>query len=240
MAKHTVIYGEKQITFELKRKNVKNINLNIRPDMSILVSANKNVPTEAIEDFVKQKGAWILKNLDYFRKFQPNPKSKKEYVSGESFRYLGRQYRLKIRKSEIETVKYFRGFIYLYVEDTNDLRKKEKLFKKWLNEKANVHFSKSLDRMYQMVRNYSIPKPDIKIREMKSRWGSCYRDAKKIVLNSELIKTPKKCIDYVVLHELIHFKYKNHDNEFYTFLTSLMPDWKMWKKTLDEEVIKEL
>ncbi|HHU50155.1 MAG: M48 family metallopeptidase [Caldicoprobacterales bacterium] len=240
MAKHTVIYGEKQITFELKRKNVKNINLRIRPDMSIWVSANKNVPLEVIEDFVKQKGAWICKNLKYFKEFQPNRKIKREYVSGESFRYLGRQYRLKVRKAGTETVKYFRGFIYLYVKDPDDIKGKEKLYKQWLNERAVFHFNKSLDRIYETVRKYNIPKPEIKIREMKSRWGSCHRDAGLIVLNSELIKTPKHCIDYVVLHELIHFKFKYHDNEFYTFLTSLMPDWKKWKKILDEEVIKGL
>jgi predicted metal-dependent hydrolase len=75
---------------------------------------------------------------------------------------------------------------------------------------------------------------------MKARWGSCYRKDKVIILNLELIKAPKYCIDYVVLHELIHFKYKNHDNNFYTFLSSLMPDWKKRKKILDEEVIKDL
>ncbi len=75
---------------------------------------------------------------------------------------------------------------------------------------------------------------------MKARWGSCYRKERYIILNLHLIKAPKYCIDYVVLHELIHFKYKNHDNKFYTFLTSLMPDWEKRKKILDEEVIKDL
>jgi predicted metal-dependent hydrolase len=73
---------------------------------------------------------------------------------------------------------------------------------------------------------------------MKSRWGSCHREKKVIVLNSDLIKTPKYCIDYVMLHELIHFKHRYHDKEFYNFLTSLMPDWKQRKKALDEEITK--
>ncbi len=240
MEMHSVIYGEKQINFKLERKNVKNINLRVKPDMSITVSANKNVPLEIIKDFVKQKGPWICKNLSYFKEFQLNRRSKMEYVSGESIRYLGRQYRLRVRESEVETVKYFRGFIYLYVQDTSDLKKKERLFKEWLSEKANTHFNKSLDRMYNLVRNNNIPRPEIKIREMKSRWGSCYRNTKVIVLNSALVKAPKQCIDYVVLHELVHFMYKNHDKEFYTFLTALMPDWKKRKKILDEEIIKEL
>lgn len=94
--------------------------------------------------------------------------------------------------------------------------------------------------MYQLVRNYNISKPGIKIREMKARWGSCHRKDNIILLNTELIKAAKYCIDYVTLHELIHFKYKNHDNEFYTFLRSLMPDWENRKKILDEEVSRDL
>ncbi len=240
MTKHTVNYGEKEINFELERKNVKNINLNIRPDMSIMVSANDSVPLSIIEDFVKEKGPWICKNMNYFKEFQTDEKSEIEYVSGESFKYLGRQYRLRVRKSDEEIVKYFRGFIYLYVKDKDDFKKKESLFKNWLHEKANIHFKDSLDRMYNLVKNYNIQKPDIKIRDMKARWGSCHREDKIIILNSELIKAPKHCIDYVVLHELIHFKYKNHDNKFYTLLTALMPDWERRKKILDEEVVKDL
>lgn len=240
MTKHTVEYGEKEIDFELERKDVKNINLNIRPDMSIMVSANENVPLNIIKDFVKDKGPWICKNMNYFKRFQSDKKSEMEYVSGESFKYLGRQYRLRVRESDEEMVKYFRGFIYLYVKDKDDFKRKENLVNDWFNEKANIHFRDSLDRMFNLVKNYNIPKPNIKIRDMKTRWGSCYREDKIIILNSELIKAPKHCIDYVVLHELIHFKYRNHDNRFYTLLTALMPDWERRKKILDEEVVKDL
>ena len=240
MTRHMVSYGDKKIYFDLERKNVKNMNLNIRPDMSIGVSANDSVPLESIKEFVKGKGPWILKNIKYFKEFKPESKPEKEYVSGESFKYLGKQYRLRVRKSEMETVKYFRGFIYLYVKDSSDFKNKEKLFKKWIEEKAHLHFNESLDRMLTLIKNYKISKPEIKIREMKARWGSCHRNDKIILLNSELIKAPKHCIDYVVLHELIHFKYKNHDVRFYTFLTSLMPDWEKRKKILDEEVVMNL
>lgn len=240
MMKHTVNYGGNEITFELERKNVKNINLNIRPDMSIAVSANHNVPLDFIKDFVKDKGSWILKNIVYFKESQREIKREREYISGESFKYLGRQYRLKVEKSEIEEVKYFRGFIYIYVRDTDDFKKKERLFNNWTHEKAYINFNESLNKMYAIVEKYGIPEPKIHIREMKARWGSCHRESGIILLNLELIKAPKYCIDYVVLHELIHFKYKNHDEKFYGFLTSLMPDWERRKKILDEEVIRYL
>jgi predicted metal-dependent hydrolase len=91
-----------------------------------------------------------------------------------------------------------------------------------------------------MVEKYGIKKPEIQIRNMKSRWGSCIKDKNIILLNSELIKAPKFCIDYVVLHELIHFKRRNHDGNFYNFMTSLMPDWKQRKEILDEEIVREV
>ncbi len=240
MRKYTVNYGDTEITFKLERKDVKHVNLNICPDLTVTVSANRDVPLDTIKNFVRSKGLWISKSCNYFERFQPVVRSKKEYISGESFKYLGRQYRLKVQESKKETIKYSQGFIYLYIQDANNFKKKKRLFQHWLYEKTKFHFQDSLDRMYGIIERYNIPKPAVEIRQMKLRWGSCNREDHVIVLNSELIKAPKYCIDYVVLHELVHFKYKNHDESFYTFLTSFMPDWKMRKQILDEEVIRDL
>lgn len=240
MSRHTVFYGKREIGFDLIRKDVKNINLNIRPDLTISVSASEEVPLEVIKEFVTEKGSWINKNMKYFQEFQPHALAPKEYVSGESFKYLGRQYRLKVKQSEVEEVEFFRRFICLHVKDTKDTERKEALLNAWFEERAEYHFQSSLERMYKLVKKYDILKPVLKIREMKTRWGSCHRENATIILNSDLIAAPKHCIDYVVLHELIHFKYKNHDGEFHTFLTSLMPDWEQRKRILDEEIVREL
>lgn len=239
--KHSITYGGKIIEFELERKNVKNINLNVRPDMCVVVSANIKVPTDYILDFVKSKAAWIIKNVGYFKDVQPEYLVDKVYLSGETFKYLGKQYRLKVVGSEgSEGVKYYRGYIYLTVKNKDDYKRKENLMNDWYRSKANEKFAESLDRMYPSVEKYGVVKPEIHIRTMKARWGSCTPDKNLVLLNSELIKAPKLCIDYVVLHELIHFKYRNHDSDFYDFMTSLMPDWKQRKEILDEEVVREL
>lgn len=104
MEKHSIAYQGKDIEFEVLRKNVKNINLRIRPDMSIMVSANPKVPLEFIKDFVKQKSPWILKGIKYFKEVQPEQYNDREYVSGESFRYLGRQYRLRVEEVGEESI----------------------------------------------------------------------------------------------------------------------------------------
>lgn len=241
MEKHVIIYSDQTIEFELYRKNVKNINLNIKPDMTIVVSASEKVPLKYILNFVKEKAPWILKNVKYFKDVQPENTSNKDYVSGESFKYLGKQYRLKVEETEgHESVKYYQGYIYLYVKDKKIHSRKEKLINNWFGEKAKIIFQEGLKSIYPLIEKYGINKPEIQIRTMKGRWGSCLKDKNIMLLNNELIKAPKFCVDYVIIHELIHFKYRNHDTEFYNFMTSLMPDWKQRKEILDEEVVRHL
>ncbi len=240
MEKYSVKYGERTIEFELTRKRIKNINLNVKPDMSIVVSANEKVPLDYILKFVKQKAPWIMKNVGYFKDVQPDQTAIKDYVSGESFKYLGKQYRLRVEEQDDESVKYYQGFIELKVKDRKNRSRKEHLLNEWFREKSEINFQDSLKRVYPLVEKYGVKKPQILIRLMKARWGSCVKDKNIIMLNSELIKAPKFCIDYVVLHELVHFKYRNHDAEFYNFMTMLMPDWKQRKEILDEEVVRQL
>ena len=240
MEKHQVEFGGKIISFVLDRKNVKNINLHIKPDMTVAVSANPNVPLQFILDFIKEKAPWILKNVQYFEDVQPEIQSEKEYVSGESIKYLGKQYRFRVIQSENEDVKYDRGFIYLYVYDKENRKRKEDLFNQWIRTRADATFRESLDKMYASIQKYGVPKPELMIRTMKARWGSCLKDSNTILLNFELIQAPKYCIDYVVLHELIHFLYGDHDNRFYSFMSTLMPDWRKRKAILDEEVVRGL
>ncbi|ASS66981.1 SprT family zinc-dependent metalloprotease [Paenibacillus sp. FSL R5-0407] len=241
MDKHQIEYANRIIEFFIERKDVKNVNLNIKPDMTIMVSASEKVPLSFIYDFVKSKGGWIVKNVKTFEQVQPYKQSEREYVSGESYKYLGKQYRLRVEvTSEEERVKYYRGFIILMVKDPSNRARKVKLMDDWYHEKATRIFEESLEKQYLLVQKYGIQRPKIEQRVMKARWGSALIDSNTILLNSELIKAPKHCIDYVVLHELIHFQYNDHKDSFYNMLFSLMPDWGKRKAMLDEEIVREL
>jgi predicted metal-dependent hydrolase len=241
MEQHHIPYGDQIIPFEVERKNVKNVNLNIKPDMTVTVSANEEVPIDFIEKYVRGKASWIAKHLGQFDKVQPQQRSEREYVSGESYKYLGRQYRLRVRQiDEAEYVKYLRGFLYLYVKDPTDYKKKETLMQEWYRNRARKIFHESLDKVYPKLQKYKVPYPEIQIRSMKARWGSCLVDFDTIILNFDLIKAPKICIDYVVLHELIHFKNNDHSDHFYKMLYSLMPDWEKRKAILDEETVRDV
>lgn len=240
MEKQEIVWRGQTIRFELQRKKVRNINLNLKPDMTIMVSANERVPLEVVLDFMKSKASWIIKNTSYFSDMQPETVREKEYVSGETFKYLGKQIRLKVLEGAPENIRYSRGYLQLTVKDRLAVDRKANLVNRWFREKADKVFREVLERIFPVIEKYGVRKPAIMIRTMKARWGSCVRDKGIVILNSELIKAPKYCIEYVVLHELVHFIHRNHNADFYGFLTSLMPDWKERKRILDEEVIRSL
>jgi predicted metal-dependent hydrolase len=237
---HHIKHRGKIIEFIVTRKNVKHVNLTVRPDGTVIVSAHERVPIEFIENFIQEKASWIVKHSRYFEDARPENPGDIELVSGESVRYLGRLHRLKVAESDIEEIKYMPGYIYLYVRDKNNEKRKESLFKEWMRKQTAEVFEEALDKVYPPLQKYGVSKPEIRIRTMKARWGSCLKNSNAILLNFELIKAPKYCIEYVILHELIHFVHKNHDDQFYSFLAALMPDWKQRKAMLDEEVVREL
>jgi len=239
MQKRSFFYGKHKIDYIIKRKKVKNINLVIYNDLTVVVSANNKVTVQYIQEFLDKKAKWIFEKLEYFKQ-NKSVKIEKEYVSGETFRYLGKQYRLKVFEDSKNYIKFYRGHIHLYVKNRSDIDLKKKLISYWYKDKAEEKFDILLDKMSIKMQKYGISKPKMRLRKMKTRWGSCLINKNEIILNSELIKADKFCIEYVILHELIHFKFAHHDNDFYNMLDILMPDWRSRKNTLDTEIAKEL
>lgn len=172
METHRIVYGNKTIEFIIKRKKVKNVNLNIKPDMTVEVSAHEDVPLDFICDFVRKKQAWITQHMKHFKNVQSYKQSDQEYVSGESYKYLGKQHRLRVQIADKEEmVKYFRGYIYVFVKDTNDVKRKAYLMEEWYRDKARKIFQDLLNKLYPLVEKYGIKKPSIDIKIMKARWG---------------------------------------------------------------------
>lgn len=240
MEKYEIIHGDKKIEFNLIRKNVKNINLNVKPNMTVEISAGKHIPLDDLKKFVKRKATWILKNIEYFKKSQSEQKFDREYINGETYKYLGRQYRLKVVESVSEGIICQKGFLILKIKDKSNIKRKENILSNWYRSRAEIIFNEVLNNIYISLEKYKIQKPKIQIRSMKARWGSCIEKKGIILLNFDLIDAPKFCIEYVILHELIHFKYRNHDIKFYDLITALMPDWERRKDILDKEIVKNL
>ena len=212
---------------KIVRKDVKNITLKVRPNGEAILTAPKMASDEHIKFIIKKRAKWIAQKRAFFASFKT---PQKEYVSGEDFRYLGRSYRLKVVQSKEERVKLQRGYLELFVKDKSDLMRKENLVYEWYHERATLYFFNILQEFNKIV------KQDIKsvrIRQMKTRWGSCNPYKSYINLNIELIKKPKVCIEYVVFHELAHLPYPDHSKKFYDYLSLYMPDWQKRKEILE-------
>jgi hypothetical protein len=156
----------------------------------------------------------------------------REYVSGETHRYLGRQYRLKVQQGENEGVKLTRGYFYITVRDKADTGRVESLLTEWYRRQARRVFNAQLDSCFERVRFLKLDYPDMEIRRMETRWGSCTPDGK-ILLNLKLMQVPKRYLDYVIVHELCHLKEHHHGANFYRLLDRVMPDWETRRAELN-------
>lgn len=221
---------ESIITHNVKiiKKDIKNITLKVKPTCDVVLTVPLKTDDKHIEYILKKRNEWISNKIDFFK--SNNKIENKEYVSGESFKYLGKSYRLKIIESNDEEVKLLRGYIQIFIKNKMDLKKKEKLLSDWYTKRAENYFEKIVENYLHIVKKEV---KSIKIRQMKTRWGSCNPSKSYINLNTELIKKSKSSIEYVIFHELAHLIHPNHSKEFYNYLNTYMPDWKKRKEKLE-------
>jgi predicted metal-dependent hydrolase len=213
---------------QIIKKDIKNITLKVKPTCEVILTAPLLTTDEHIEYILKKRKDWISKKIQFYKaNYKPQIK---EYVSGENFKYLGKNYRLKIIQSDDECVKLQRGYIQIFIKNKSNLEKKKRLLTAWYLLKAENYFKKIIAK-YSSIVNVDIQ--NIRIRQMKTRWGSCNSVKSYINLNSELIKKPLNAIEYVIFHELTHLIHPNHSREFYNYLSTYMPDWKNRKKRLE-------
>jgi predicted metal-dependent hydrolase len=227
--------GEREIVYQLERKKVKNINLRIRSDCSVYVSASSRIANSVIEEFLQKKRSYILSALDKYTEMAKYTDAKHGYVTGESFRYLGKTLRLTVTHGK-NSVTSDGLYLTLSATDIDDTALKKKLIRKWYEGQCKIIFTEIMMETYPVFQKYGVAMPKLTLRSMTSRWGSCQLRKGVITLNKRLIETPRSAIQYVVMHEFVHFLCPNHSKEFYEMLSTLMPDWKARKKLLETVV----
>ncbi len=226
------------IPYHLERKAVKNVNLRIRKDGKVFVSANEGVPASEIDAFVYSKADFIKKALQKFGELERYTPQPRQYVSGETFYLQGRGLRLKVVQAAKESVISDGVYIYLNIQDPADTARKQRMVQRFLDTQCKEVFSEILEELYPIFHKYGVEKPILRIRDMQTRWGSCLVKKGIITLNKQLLSAPHVCIEYVVMHELCHFIHPNHSRQFYSFLTMLMPDWKERKALLEKNAMR--
>lgn len=226
-----------EIEVIITKKKMKNVRLKVFPDRKVTLSSPQNVPNAWIEEYLKEKSGWIEERLTYFKK-TTGYEALKVIKSGISTKILGREVIILVEESPNQKVYRDEDRVIVCVPDKSNYKCIIKLFDQWWKIQAKLYYENVLQQLYPVLRKYNIKKPSLTVRKMKTLWGSCSVGKTKITINQYLYKALPPYIEYVILHELIHFLYPKHNREFYDFLSIYMPDWKERKRRLDHEVVQ--
>ena len=229
---YKVKYGSSVIEYSVTHSDRVTLAIEVYPDMSIKVVAPRKASLRIIREKVLKRARWIRKQQRYFEEFLPRT-PKREYVSGESHYYLGKRYILRVRKAASMSVKLKGADLTVSVRNPQDVSLVKQVLAGWYFAHAQRRFQDSILSAVTHFRSYSLGMPQLVIRRMSRRWGSCTPSGR-IILNPEIIKAPGKCIDYVVIHELCHLIHHNHGRAFYELQNKVIPGWEKWKLKLEK------
>lgn len=227
-----VKWGRSRIRYAYQYKDRKTLAIHVNPDLTVSVDAPYGTTIEKIRIKILKRAGWIKKSQREFELYLPKQPPRR-YINGETHRYLGRQYRLKATKGSEDSVKCYRGYFHVTCKSKVTPEKVKKLLNHWYSNKADQVFSKRYEECCNTVKRIGIKPAPLRIRPLKTRWGSCTKSGR-IILNLELIKAPTECIDYVITHELCHLKEHNHSQKFWGLLEKVLPDYEKRKTRLNQ------
>jgi len=227
-------YDRLHIPFKIEFQPRSQLTIHVHPEMRLEVLAPEHRSRDAVLKRIEAKSAWIAKQWRYFERYQPTQPTR-EYISGETHRYLGRQYRLKVTQSSAHSAKLSGKFLHVGQPDTSDHDATKTLVTAWYREHADATFARRLGLCLLKCKSLKLKSPPkLSVRKMTRRWGSCTKGGN-ITLNLDLIRVPIHCIDYVIIHELCHLRIHDHSPKFYRSLTRILPDWEIRKVRLESQ-----
>lgn len=236
MEKRYIRINDTDIEYYLNKKKIRNINIRIKPDGKIFLSCPLKMKSEDAEKFLVQKYDWITKQQNRLKKYSAEKESY-EFKNGGKTYYMGNLYTINIIPSKSNNVEIADDNINIfikekYIENSNYV---QKYYEKWLKENATQIYTNLVAKYQKQMSKYVKSFPQIEVKKLKTRWGSCMPSRNKVTFNLSLVKTPLECIEYVVVHELAHFKYQNHSKKFYNLVEIYIPDWKVRRKLLNNK-----
>ena len=225
------------IPVEVVKKNIKNLHLSVLPpDGKVRVSAPEALSDDAIAMFVRTKIGWIRKQQEKFE-LQPR-QSERQYVSGETLYVWGRQYFLRVEYSYKGNALVLSGDnAILTVRKESTVKQRETFVNEWYRTLLKAEVEKYLPKWEKIT---GLQCSSWQSKYMTTKWGTCNTSTGKIWLNLQLAKKPIECLEYVILHELIHLKVRNHGPEFVTEMNRYMQNWREIRNQLNESKLDYL
>jgi predicted metal-dependent hydrolase len=228
----TATYGSAVIEYNLAFSARRSLAISVLPDGGVAVTAPLDADPCEVDERVKRRARWILRQQRRFGEFRPRTPPR-QFVGGETHRYLGRQYRLKVERADADGVMLRAGRLVVATRFPEDADWTRTLVRRWMRERAH----RVLQQRFEVVARplaaaLGIKTPPLRICPMHKRWGS-HTPSGRVLLNDGLIAARRDCIDYVVVHELCHVVEPNHSAGFLRLLRRFMPDWERRKELLE-------
>jgi len=227
--KHLIRIGGMDV--DVVRKDIKNLHIGVYPPNGrVRVAAPLLVDDDAVRLAVISRLSWIKRQKAHFK--EQTRQSKREYVRRESHYFLGQRYLLNViehsGRAKVEVRNPRR--LDLYVPHGADAKQRERVLVEWYRKELKLRIPPLIEKWEEII---GVQVTDWGVKRMKTKWGSCNREARRIWLNLELAKKPIECIEYIIVHEMVHFLERKHNERFVAQMDAFMPQWRLYRDELN-------
>lgn len=218
------------IVVDVVLKDIKNVHLSVYPpNGKVRISAPSRMSMDTIRIYTISKLAWIKKQQQKFR--SQVREAPREYLNKEGHYFLGKRYLLKvIEHHSPPEVHVKHKSIELYVRPGTDIQKRHTIMEEWYREQLKELVPPIIKKWEKVMK---VSPNEFAVKKMKTKWGTCTRESKRIWLNLELAKKPFQCIEYIIVHEMVHLLERNHNERFVAYMDKFLPEWKQLKNDLN-------
>ena len=222
------------IEIEVVKKDIKNMHLNVMPPSGrVRISAPHGTSDDAINLFAVKKISWIKKQVGKFN--SQERQTEREYITGESHYLWGRRYKLEVKYSNKRNNIEVKGNkIILTVREKSTQQQRENYVNEWYRAELKSKLPSIVEKWESII---GVKANEVNIKNMRTRWGTCNTETKRVWINLQLAKKPVECLEYIVIHELVHLREKNHTKAFVEQMDKYMPDWRVVKDELNSFIL---
>lgn len=218
--------------YELRRSKRRTLAITVEPGGGLVVTAPEHASDERVEAVLHRRREWIRRKTREVVALPPPPQQR-EWVSGETHRYLGRQYRLRVRRGSSPSVRLAGRYFEVAVRDPASQRQVRQAMDRWYLAHARETFTRRIEVLIKRAPRLRLREvPPLIVRRLENRWGSCSVTGR-ILINVDAVKLGAGCLDYLLLHELCHLRQPHHGAAFWRLLDACMPDWELWRRRLN-------
>jgi predicted metal-dependent hydrolase len=227
----TLVTGEQTLHYAVRRsERRRTVEVRVEPNKRVTVLMPSNASIERVEAILRKRLSWIRRQQREFDVLPPAAPPRC-WVAGETHRYLGRQYRLKLCRGDERSVRMTGGHLVVTSPSIRERSEIQRLVMDWYRSHADLLLKARVEKRLAETTWLDFNPPAIKVRLLTRRWGST-TEGGGVTFNLDLVQLPLPCIDYVVAHELVHIKIPNHSRAFWRMLDRVMPDWRKWRDRL--------